>query len=194
MNRGGIVSMRSSQYSEDVVRLVFVLDRELPYEVVTDPRGLRIHLDNPVGDFEPWSSGNPTPPAFDPTAMAPAVAAQEAAQAQEARRISVTWTEAPINDVLLAFAAFSGKSIVPGANVEGFVTADQLQAVGLDAGMGAVEGRTDVAELVGHGVVGGHVAGIPHVHGCSAMGVDALQERSHGGAVAVEADLSLIHI
>ncbi|MGB1779612.1 MAG: secretin N-terminal domain-containing protein, partial [Longimicrobiales bacterium] len=38
--------------------------------------------------------------------------------------ISVTWTEAPINDVLLAFAAFSGKSIVPGANVEGFVTAD----------------------------------------------------------------------
>jgi type IV pilus assembly protein PilQ len=44
---------------------------------------------------------------------------------QEARRISVTWTEAPINDVLLAFAAFSGKSIVPGSNVTGqFVTAD----------------------------------------------------------------------
>ena len=42
----------------------------------------------------------------------------------EARRISVTWKEAPIRDVLLAFAMFSGKSIVPGSNVSGTVTAD----------------------------------------------------------------------
>lgn len=49
------------------------------------------------------------------------------AQAQarsEAQRISVTWTEVPIQDVLRAFAAFSGKSIVPGPNVTGFVTAE----------------------------------------------------------------------
>jgi type IV pilus assembly protein PilQ len=122
VNRGGIVSMRTSQYSEDVVRMVFVLDRPLGYAVVPDPRGLRISLENPTGDFEPWSSGAMTAPvAFDPTTLVPAQ--QEAVQ--EARRISVTWTEAPINDVLLAFAAFSGKSIVPGSNVQGqFVTAD----------------------------------------------------------------------
>lgn len=42
----------------------------------------------------------------------------------QVRRISVTWTEAPIGDVLRAFAAFSGTSIVAGANVTGFVTAD----------------------------------------------------------------------
>lgn len=42
----------------------------------------------------------------------------------EARRISVTWTEAPIHDVLQAFAVFSGMSIVPGPGVDGFVTAD----------------------------------------------------------------------
>ena len=41
----------------------------------------------------------------------------------EVRRLTVTWTDAPIRDVLLAFAAFSGKSIVPGANVTGLVTA-----------------------------------------------------------------------
>ena len=35
----------------------------------------------------------------------------------------MTWTETPIRDVLLAFAAYSGKSIVPGAGVTGFVTA-----------------------------------------------------------------------
>ena len=120
LNRGGIVSMRTSQYAEDVVRLVFVLEQPLGFEVIEDPRGLRIQLDNPVGDFEPWSSGARTAP------EAPAASAAEpvAEAPQEARRISVTWTEAPINDVLLAFAAFSGKSIVPGANVEGFVTAD----------------------------------------------------------------------
>jgi type IV pilus assembly protein PilQ len=119
VNRGGIVSMRTTQYSEDVVRVVFVLDGRLGYTVMPDPRGLRISLENPTGDFEPWSSG--TTPTFDPTTLVPAAPAR----VQETRRISVTWTEAPINDVLLAFAAFSGKSIVPGSNVQGqFVTAD----------------------------------------------------------------------
>jgi len=119
VNRGGIRSVRSSQYSDNVVRVVFVLEQQLGYKVIPDPRGLRIALENPAGDFEPWSST--TQPVFDPTTLAPAprVAPQEAA-----RRISVTWTEAPIEDVLLAFAAFSGKSIVPGSNVTGFVTAD----------------------------------------------------------------------
>lgn len=120
LNRGGIVSMRTSQYAEGVVRLVFVLEQPLDYDVIEDPRGLRIQLDNPVGDFEPWSSGARTAP-DSPAVSAPVPAA---VAPQEVRRISVTWTEAPINDVLLAFAAFSGKSIVPGANVEGFVTAD----------------------------------------------------------------------
>jgi type IV pilus assembly protein PilQ len=119
VNRGGILSVRSSQYSDDVVRVVLVLDRRLGYTVTPDPRGVRISLENPTGDFEPWSSGATAP--FDPTTLTPAA---QAAAVQEARRISVTWTEAPINDVLLAFAAFSGKSIVPGSNVTGFVTAD----------------------------------------------------------------------
>ncbi|MDA0329076.1 MAG: AMIN domain-containing protein [Gemmatimonadetes bacterium] len=124
VNRGGIRSIRSSQYSEDVVRVVFELDEPLAYTVIPDGRGLRISLENPVGDFEPWSSGATAP--FNPTTLVPVAQAApvQAAPVQEARRISVTWTEAPINDVLLAFAAFSGKSIVPGSNVAGFVTAD----------------------------------------------------------------------
>jgi type IV pilus assembly protein PilQ len=130
VNRGGIRSMRSSQYSEDVVRVVFVLEDGLSYSIVSEGRGLRITLQNPSGDFEPWSSGNNSIPAPRPAAAAPvtrttipAAAVRQEAQSQ-ARRISVTWTEAPVNDVLLAFAAFSGTSIVPGANVTGFVTAD----------------------------------------------------------------------
>jgi type IV pilus assembly protein PilQ len=128
LNRGGILSIRTSQYAEEVVRLVLVLDRQLGYSIIPDAGGLRISLENPTGDFEPWSSGVTTP--FDPSTLVPATVMRtaptspSAAVAQEARRISVTWTQAPINDVLLAFAAFSGKSIVPGSNVEGFVTAD----------------------------------------------------------------------
>ena len=120
VNRGGIRSVRTSQYSDDVVRVVFVLEDALGHSILPDTRGLRIELENRTGDFEPWSSAALVE-RFDPTTLRPE--AQIAPQ-QEARRISVTWTETPINDVLLAFAAFSGQSIVPGSNVTGFVTAD----------------------------------------------------------------------
>jgi hypothetical protein len=120
VNRGGIVSMRTSQYSDDVVRIVLDLDRELGYSVIPDQRGIRISLENPMGDFEPWSSARIARP-FDPAEI---VFAPQSSQVQEARRISATWVEAPVNDVLLAFAAFSGKSVVPSSNVTGFVTAD----------------------------------------------------------------------
>ena len=69
------------------------------------------------------------------TLLAPATALAQAEQSQ-ARRISVAWTEAPIADVLRAFAAFSGASIVAGSGVGGFVTADindQPWDVALDA-------------------------------------------------------------
>ncbi len=135
VNRGGIRSLRSSQYSEDVVRVVFVLEDRLGYTIIPEGRGLSIVLQNPSGDFEPWSSGLNSLPAPAPAVTTPALtrattimAARSSTAPQEAqsqaRRISVTWTESPINDVLLAFAAFSGTSIVPGANVTGFVTAD----------------------------------------------------------------------
>ena len=60
-------------------------------------------------------------PASAQVAGPPADAPQERSQA---RRITVTWRAVPIRDVLLAFAAFSGRSIVAGDGVEGTVTAD----------------------------------------------------------------------
>src|SRR5262245_5472248 len=50
VNRGGIRSVRSSQYSEDVVRVVFVLEESLGYTILSEGRGLRITLQNPSGD------------------------------------------------------------------------------------------------------------------------------------------------
>jgi type IV pilus secretin PilQ/predicted competence protein len=146
LDRGGIRSVRSSQYSADVVRMVFVLEDRLGYTIMPDPEGLRIVLENPSGNFEPWSSGPgmlaarvpdaPSAGAFPSSRAAPAIGSTSSAasrsvalrapraQQSQARRISVTYVQTPINDVLLGFAAFSGVSIVPGSNVSGFVTAD----------------------------------------------------------------------
>ncbi|MGD2045478.1 MAG: AMIN domain-containing protein [Gemmatimonadota bacterium] len=129
VNRGGIRSMRSSQYSDDVVRIVFVLEQRLGYTVVPDPEGLRIVLENPAGDFEAWSTGAGPRPSFDraadvSTALAAPAAPAPQVQQSQARRMSITWVDTPINQVLLAFASYSGRSIVPGSNVTGNVTAD----------------------------------------------------------------------
>jgi type IV pilus assembly protein PilQ len=126
INRGGIKSVRSSQYSDDVVRVVFVLDQKLGYTIVPDDEGVTISLQNRSGDFEPWSTATKASDTFARAVPVGPVKPQQTPQqtTSQARHISVTWTEAPINDVLMAFAAFSGVSIVPGSNVTGFVTAD----------------------------------------------------------------------
>ena len=59
------------------------------------------------------------------TVLAPNLHAQaNSGPNSQARRVSVTWEQAPIGEVLQAFAMFSGFSIVAGADVSGFVTAD----------------------------------------------------------------------
>ncbi len=123
IDRGGIRAVRSSQYSDDVVRVVFELDQELGYTAVPTEAGLLITLDNPGGAFEPWSSGGSVSARSMAELARPTAMAAQVPQQAQAERISMTWTAAPINDVLQAFAAFSGKSIVPGSNVTGFVTA-----------------------------------------------------------------------
>jgi type IV pilus assembly protein PilQ len=124
LNRGGIRGIRSSQYSADIVRVVFELDRALGYTAVATAQGVLINLDAvDDGSFEAWSSaGSLSVTDVAELAQPAAMAAQVPPQSQ-AQRITMTWTAAPINDVLQAFAAFSGKSIVPGSNVDGFVTA-----------------------------------------------------------------------
>ena len=127
VNRGGIRSVRTSQYSADVVRVVLVLDRKMGYAVLPEERGVRVSFDGPGGDFAPWSSGtlSPIAPPEAPEQAAPAPAPSLLRPQQStARRISMQFTNTPIQDVLLTFAAFSGKSIVPGSTVQGLVTAD----------------------------------------------------------------------
>ena len=76
-----------------------------------------------LGAFAPVRAGART--AFAASlAFTLALAGAPEAEAQTTRRISAEWTEAPMADVLHAFAAFSGRSIVAGRDVRGvFVTA-----------------------------------------------------------------------
>ena len=135
VNRGGIRTVKASQYSADIVRVVLELTDKVGYSVTRDPRGVRVTLETPeVADFEPWSSGT-SMSAFDPTSLTLATVAAPPQQSQ-AEPIYLTYVQEPITSVLLAFANFSGKSIVAGAGVMGSVTAEingQPWDVALDA-------------------------------------------------------------
>jgi type IV pilus assembly protein PilQ len=154
-----------------VVRVVLELSQKVGYSISADPHGLRIALDNPSGDFAPWSSGV-VAPAATPAATSAATTVPPAAQPQQApsilqravnpgaaqqlsqaRRISITFTATPIQDVLLAFASFSGKSIVPGSNVNGVVTAD-IREQPWDVAMKAIlSGQGLIAEEDDYGII-----------------------------------------
>lgn len=141
VNRGGVASVRTSQFSTDVVRIVLELTGPAPHEVVPGDDGLRIVLSSGSTSFEPWTTaGTATPAPGDDlvdalsagasggAAPAPdggAVAADPVAlfQQQVAEPIRVDFVNTPIAEVLLTFAEHSGRSIVAGRDVTGFITA-----------------------------------------------------------------------
>jgi type IV pilus assembly protein PilQ len=111
IDRGGIAGVRTSQYTDDAVRVVVDLQRTMPYTVTRAADGLHVRFDSRAESFSPWSSG----------ASAEQVPAPRRAPTQA--RITVTFQEADIRDVLASIAEFAGRSIVPGFGVEGTVTA-----------------------------------------------------------------------
>lgn len=141
VERGGIRSVRTSQYADNTVRLVFDLTRPVDYTVSQTANGIRVSFANPSGAFQPWYSST----AGMPMAQAPDAAAQPVGVAQtraqpamagrpvapppppvqqEEPRITVTFEATPIIDVLNTFAEFTGRSIVAGTGVDGTVNAE----------------------------------------------------------------------
>jgi type IV pilus assembly protein PilQ len=140
INRGGVMGLRTSQYSTEVVRVVVELEALVRYEIRQAEGGLRITLDNPVGGFEPWTSALPVLGSLPVTTAATTPAPRSAPPAaerlfarasgalgnlapQEARRITVSFENTPILEVLYTFADFAGRSIVAGSGVTGTVSA-----------------------------------------------------------------------
>lgn len=62
--------------------------------------------------------------AATPVPVPTALPGQEAPAQAEARRVTVSFADAPVRDVLFTFAEFAGRSIVAGARVDGRVSAE----------------------------------------------------------------------
>ena len=151
--RGGITRIRYSQFTKSVVRVVLTLDAAHTYDVTQQKGEVHVSVDGSTEKFEPWQVEGATreprvaaeeqQPTQQPTSQAALVkqattpAQPEAEirpvanrttratppQSQEPR-ITISWENAPINDVLAGFAAFTGRTILPSKNVTGTVTAN----------------------------------------------------------------------
>jgi type IV pilus assembly protein PilQ len=148
LSRAGIVNVRYSQYRRNVVRVVLTLDGEKPYLVVRGKHEVRITVEGKSKQLNPWHVGFDMP---STTVADRAASRQEstelraaASKVREPRgeprlgtsnfatmqqrsqqpRITIAWENADIHDVLAAFAAFSGRTIIPSREVTGNVTAE----------------------------------------------------------------------
>jgi type IV pilus assembly protein PilQ len=172
IHRGGVIRVRTSQFRDDVVRIVVELTEPTSYTLTRQGGEIRVSFPNPDGAvFESWASrleGDPLPSVPAAAQPAPARAAQpqqqsaaEATFRQEATpisqmpRITVTFENTDIRDVLNNFADFTGKSFVPGAGVEGAITANirnqpwdlALKAILEAQGLTAVETATGIIRV-----------------------------------------------
>src|SRR5439155_344484 len=146
-NRGGVKNIRYAQFRRDIVRVVIDLDVLKDYQVQKTVGHVRVRIGSERTSFAAWSSppaGAAAPHPVGPPPAATAAArvttpqageaesaidqylaahAREAAQSR-APRITVTWDNAEIMEVVAGFAAFSGRTIVVSKGVAGKVSAE----------------------------------------------------------------------
>lgn len=154
LHMGGVVAITARQHGDETVRVTFELEEALGYSVLADEGFVRISLENPGGGFEPWTASlhggdqEQRLAAEEPDSEAPSEAASttrpagqgnpdpekvlreeaeemmEEAEDRDAARISVSFSQTPMEEVLFAFSEYSNRSIVPGSGVSGTVSAD----------------------------------------------------------------------
>jgi type IV pilus assembly protein PilQ len=126
-NRGGVTNLRYAQFRPDVVRIVLELERLQSYEIHQAEDVIRISFGTDRS-FAAWSSsdlGWLREAAHREASVRRAAlerAEQQLAQSQQPA-ITVSYDNANISDVIAGFAAFSGKSIIVGKDVQATVTA-----------------------------------------------------------------------
>jgi type IV pilus assembly protein PilQ len=143
--RGGVLDVRYAQNQPNVVRVVLTLAGPKRYQVSQTKGEIRVSVEGGA-DFAAWQVGKqPIAPAYararvsvdtpppSVTAQVTSIAAPEPTansgpvvpqQRPQQPRITIAWENANIRDVLAAFAAFSGRTIIPAKGVEGTVTAE----------------------------------------------------------------------
>jgi len=123
LNRGGVRAIRTSQYSETIVRVVIELDQLVGYQMIPGDGELRVVLENPGEAFAPWTAAPSTPPltrAVEPATLPASLLPPQ----EQGARIRVTFSNTPIQEVLFTFAEFADRSIVAGADVDVAISAE----------------------------------------------------------------------
>jgi type IV pilus assembly protein PilQ len=148
VTRAGIVNVRYSQYRKNIVRVVLTLDAAKPYAIVRGKHEVRVSIEGRSDQVAAWHVGfdmpgttvaeratkvattearSSAPKVREPGRLETAsMSARFATMQQRSQqpRITIAWENADIHDVLAAFAAFSGRTILPSREVSGPVTAE----------------------------------------------------------------------
>ena len=133
--RGGITNVRAGQYRSDVVRVVIDLDQEHKYTVTRADNQVRVMVDGQapasfnawratVGDESPDADAAPEADAARPARRAAATVSTFGSPTSSQPKITVTYQDADIRDVIAAFAVFSGRTIIVGKGVQGNISAE----------------------------------------------------------------------
>jgi type IV pilus assembly protein PilQ len=236
VSRAGVLNVRVKQNAPGVVRVVLVLDRERAYSLQREEDAIRVSF-GADDTFLAWSSGMPVPPRVsaqtpDATATqkaapapAPVAAVTEVtdekalpvrlapvrlAQQRQEPRITVSWDNADIRDVVSGFAALSGHTIILGKGVTGQVTAEIrdkpwsqafqaiLAAQGLSAqempgGIIRVDAPSALAELDSLEPLGTEVVRVNYARaGELGKSVEGILTKNRGSVAADTASNSLI--
>jgi len=167
VSRAGITNIRLAQYKADVVRLVIELDSARAYEVTRSENEIRIAVTG-AEKFTAWHAGDRTQTtsagtvartsdrtALPTTALTTRDRLTFNPQRSQQPRITVTYQNSDIRDVIAAFATFSQRTIVIGKDVQGTVTAEikdqpwdvALQAVLQAQGLAASEENTGIISV-----------------------------------------------
>src|SRR5690349_13047228 len=173
VSRAGITNIRLAQYKPDVVRLVLELDSTRDYDVTRGDNEIRIAVTG-AEKFTAWHAGDRSttqaasagtvaetvrPDSARVYARSTSAAAREKltfnAQRSQQPRITVTYQNSDIRDVIAAFATFSQRTIVIGKDVQGTVTAEikdqpwdvALQAILQAQGLAASEENTGIISV-----------------------------------------------
>jgi type IV pilus assembly protein PilQ len=121
IQRGGVTAMRVAQYSPQVVRVVIDLAKPVRYETNESNGDIRVSFPNPEGnEFKTWSTAlsSRTTKVEADAQPAPAAVKASAPQQRPQPRVTVSFEEEPIMNVLLTFSEFSGRSIVASPDVK----------------------------------------------------------------------------
>ncbi len=123
INRAGVRNVRLRQFAPEVVRIVLDLDAPMEYRVAQEGDLIRVTFGTDE-TFLAWSTMAPVRMVSDPASLTSTASEIEPylpspaprPQAQEPR-ITVSWDNANIADVVAGFMALSGRSIILGKGV-----------------------------------------------------------------------------